>query len=151
MPDVRFVFQESWPLDEGVRPALESRLAGLANVELRAVVEPAMVFRDAKLLLAPHIGRDQRLNRPRVVVEAQHLGVPVVASDRPGLRSVVASPELLVPCDASIEQWTLVISRALERYDACVQAARFAAATDPGLDADAVWNGFAALLDRAQN
>jgi glycosyltransferase involved in cell wall biosynthesis len=148
MPDVPFALQESWPLSTADRADLERRASRLANVEVRSVVDRSEVFRDAAVLLAPHTGGDMALSRPRVAVEAQHLGIPVVATDQPGLRAVVTAA-LLVPVDAPISAWVDALRRVLGDYERHVAAARRVASTDIGLDASAVWRGFEHVLDDA--
>lgn len=81
-PDIPFVVQESGLLTDSERVAIVAATRDLPNVELRPFSpDPAAVFRDARVLLVPH----RVDNRPRVVLEAQTNGIPVIASDHPGL------------------------------------------------------------------
>lgn len=101
-PDIPIVLQESWSLSGADRREVERLVDAHPNVGFRAFEpRPGMVFRDARLLLAPH----QVDNRPRTVLEAQANGVPVVASELPGLCEAVGAGGLLVPHDAGADEW----------------------------------------------
>lgn len=101
-PAVTFVLQESWILSSTERAAMETRLAGLSNVEFRARTDtPGEIYRDARVLLVPH-----RIdNRPRVIAEAQHNGIPVLASDQPGLIEAVGPGGITLPVD-DVSTWS---------------------------------------------
>jgi glycosyltransferase involved in cell wall biosynthesis len=102
-PDVRFVFQLSWPLRRRDQRALQHWIRGQPNIELRTYErQSAHVYRDARVLLLPY-EVDQR---PRVVVEAQWNGIPVLATDLPAHREAVGSGGLFVAADAPIAEWT---------------------------------------------
>ncbi|HEX8771753.1 MAG TPA: glycosyltransferase, partial [Acidimicrobiales bacterium] len=102
-PDVPFVLQESRLLGRELEK-LERRVESLPNVEVRRRRRPAEVYADVRVLLVPH-QNDAHSNRPRVVLEAQHNGIPVVASDLAGLREAVGKGGLFVPPEASDELW----------------------------------------------
>ncbi len=102
-PDVPFVLQESRPLGDELA-LLERRVARLPNVELRRRRPPDSLYSDVRVLLVPH-RTDGWSNRPRVVLEAQHNGIPVIATDYAGLREAVGDGGLLLPADASDEDW----------------------------------------------
>jgi glycosyltransferase involved in cell wall biosynthesis len=107
-PDIPVVLQESWSLDAGERAEVDRLVRAHANVTFRAFdPRPGMLFRDALLLLAPH----QVDNRPRTVLEAQANGLPVVASDHPGLVEAVGDGGLLVPADAGPDRWIRAVAR----------------------------------------
>lgn len=101
-PDIEFVFQESWTLSPAQRGALDLQLSNLPNVELRERTEDiSAVYRDAKVLLVPH----RVDNRPRVIAEAQSNGIPVLASDEPGLIESVGHGGRIHSVD-EIDQWS---------------------------------------------
>jgi glycosyltransferase involved in cell wall biosynthesis len=101
-PDIRFAFQLSWPLRRRDLRALRRWTRGQPNIELRTY-EPqsARVYRDARVLLLPY----QIDQRPRVVVEAQWNGIPVLATDLPAHREAVGSGGLFVAADAPPTEW----------------------------------------------
>ena len=106
-PEVAFVFQESWKLSEREHLEIQRRAHALGNVEFRLVTNrPADIYKDAKILLAPY-GPE----RPRVIDEAQANGIPVVASDVPGLRENVGSGGVLVDPEGPIAAWTMALER----------------------------------------
>lgn len=107
-PDVRFLFQQSWALAPREQEQLAQRAAALSNVELAHPVTDARVFlRRARVLLAPYDDR----GRPRVVAEAQVSGIPILARDVPGLRESVGDGGVLVPTDASNDEWAAALDR----------------------------------------
>lgn len=104
---LKFVFQESWRLNEKRRMDVIARVKNLANVEFRSATDrPADIYRDARVLLAPY-GSE----RPRVIDEAQANGIPVVASDVPGLDESVGTGGVLVDSDGPVHAWTSVLER----------------------------------------
>ena len=119
---LKFVFQESWPLNEKRRIEIVTHAQNLGNVEFRAATDrPAEIYRDARVLLAPY-GPE----RPRVVDEAQANGIPVVASDVPGLNESVGIGGVLVDPAGPISAWTSVLERLQTDklyYDTLVTAA----------------------------
>jgi glycosyltransferase involved in cell wall biosynthesis len=140
-PDVPFVLQESWPLGPGFA-ALQARASPLANVEVRPRSRVATLYRDARVLLAPY----RSVNRPRVVLEAQHNGVPVVATDLGGLREAVGDGGVLVPLDAPDEQWLEAFDRAWADPGGFLQARARAHAARPDVQPTAVVAAFEAAL-----
>jgi len=106
-PDVAFVVLESSPLDHRDTQALRRRVGALGNVEFRQFEPPAAVYRDARVLVAPY----QVPNSPRVVSEAQSNGIPVLATDLPGLADCVGSGGVLVPPAAPFEAWTDALAK----------------------------------------
>ena len=104
---LKFVFQESWLLSKKKRKEVIKRAQNLGNVEFRTVIEqPAEVYRDARVLLVPY-----GTERPRVVDEAQANGIPVIASDVPGLDESVGTGGVLLDPEGSINAWTSALER----------------------------------------
>ena len=143
-PDLSFVIQESGLLTPSERDAVHHAAARHANVEIRPfAADPAAVFRDARLLLVPH----RVDNRPRVVLEAQTNGIPVIASDHPGLVESVGPGGTIVEDTDDPVPWVRAVSDALEadRYERLVAAAR-EHARRPEVDPDHVVDRFEALV-----
>jgi glycosyltransferase involved in cell wall biosynthesis len=104
---LKFVFQECWRLSEKRRLQITKRAQKLGNVEFRTVTDrPAEIYRDARVLLVPY-GPE----RPRVVDEAQANGIPVVASDVPGLDESVGTGGVLIDPASEIDEWISVLNR----------------------------------------
>lgn len=101
LPDMRFAFQESWPLTRADRRALRRRAARLGNVDVRPFRPAAEVYVDARVLAVPYLDG----NRPRVVAEAHGLGLPVVARATSGLVEAVGATGVLLPAGAGPDQW----------------------------------------------
>lgn len=92
-PTIEFVLQESWPLNHSERATVDEILANHQNVWFRSRrSSPSDVFSDAAIVLAPHLLD----NRPRTILEALSNGIPVVASDLPGLVESVGPGGLIV-------------------------------------------------------
>ncbi|MGZ4688208.1 MAG: glycosyltransferase [Acidimicrobiia bacterium] len=136
-PDVRFAFVEWWKIDDAERAALDARLAAkLPNVVLRpATADPAAIYADARVLLTPFL-----VDRwPRVVLEAQANGIPVLGRDLPALHEAIGSGGRLVPADAVAGEWTAALGDLIDdpdRYREACDAARAHAAreeVDPGV------------------
>ena len=105
--ELKFVFQESWRLNENRRMEIINRAKKLGNVEFRPVTDRSSeIYRDARVLLAPY-GPE----RPRVVDEAQANGIPVVASDVGGLNESVGPGGVLIDPFGSIDDWISVLKR----------------------------------------
>lgn len=123
-PDVAFTFVESWPLEPEDRAALVASVDRLPNVELRpSTSDPRALYADARLLLAPYLTN----GRPRVVLEAQANGIPVLASDLPALHEAVGAGGAVVAPDAPTTAWVDALSALLDdpaRYDAVCAVAR---------------------------
>jgi len=146
-PQLPIVLQESWPLAVEAVEEIEAQMARHPNVRLRRVAPPGpSLYGDARLLLVPH-----RIdNRPRVVAEAQSNGVPVIASEQPGLAEAVGPGGVLV-CADDVEGWCAAIDRLWNdqaEYERVSQLAREYAAR-PELDPDSVVDDFEALIRTA--
>jgi glycosyltransferase involved in cell wall biosynthesis len=120
-PHLPFVLQESWPLEDRWRMDLLSLLRDLPNVELRERVDsPAAVYRDARVLLVPY-----PTNRPRIVAEAQHNGIPVVAADQSALAEAVGPGGVVVSLAEPVDRWADALDRVWgPEYEALSSAAR---------------------------
>lgn len=107
-PDIRFVVQESGLLSDSERAAIAAAAAVHPNVEVRPFSpDPARMLRDARILLVPH----RVDNRPRVILEAQANGIPVLATDLPGLAESVGPGGDLVAPDATPDEWSTALGR----------------------------------------
>lgn len=96
LPHMQFRIQESWPLDRVQLAEIRSRLASASNVEFARRAPPGPhLYATARLLLVPH----QLDNRPRVILEAQSNGIPVLVSNFPGLIEACGPGGVIVPAD----------------------------------------------------
>lgn len=122
-PEIRFAFVESWPLKPEERRWLTDALIGLENVELRPRTDdPNELYGDAAVLLAPYLSN----GRPRVVLEAQANGVPVLGSSLDALVEAIGPGGLTVDADAPIAEWATALRSLLSptNYDEFVSSAR---------------------------
>lgn len=142
-PELPFVIQESWDLDPEHRRRLVEMCDARGNVELRRRTDrPADVYRDARVLVATY-----DYGRPRVVAEAQHNGIPVLAFDHPILAEAVGPGGVLISatCDADEAAAALRDLWAGQRYDGLSAAARVHAQRAE-LDAEGVVKRFEQIL-----
>lgn len=102
-PDIPFVFLESWPMTGRQFGELQRAVCLLPNVVLRrATLRMAREYAQARILLVPSVWQEAW---GRVVTEAQCSGIPVIASAVGGLPESVGRGGVLVPPDASIDEW----------------------------------------------
>lgn len=148
LPEINFVFRESHTMGAPERMALQQALGPLENVRLLPPTNSIEeIYGRAKLLLVPYPDGPLRTNRPRVVMEAQRAGIPVIASAVPGLIAMLSEHGLIVDSDDA-EVWAGQI-RSLwnndEAYAAYSQAAR-SASMDQALRPDALVDKFIAQI-----
>jgi glycosyltransferase involved in cell wall biosynthesis len=87
-------------------------------------------------------------NRPRVILEAQAHGIPIIAHDWPGLREAVGDGGLLLERDADVAAWTSALRSVWgdrSEQERLSEAARRHAAR-PEVDPDAIVSKFLDLL-----
>lgn len=145
MPHIRFVVQVSWPLSRDQLHDVRKHCAALPNVELREAEEPGpRLYRDSRVLLVPY----RVSNRPRVILEAQSNGIPIVAAAVPALGEAIGDGGLLVGLD-DIDAWCAAIERLCtdeDTYDAMSRAA-LRHSHRPEVNPEAISREFATLLD----
>lgn len=143
----------SWALliagDGPARADVEAMFARFANVRFLGQIDTAAInrlYRACDLALWPGVDEGCCM----ALVEAQAIGLPVVAGNRPGIASVVEdrSTGMLTPVgdDASFAHAILSLLNEPGRYDAMAEAARRRASRFKLADAAAA---FDAVLDAA--
>lgn len=147
LTDIPFVVQESWPLGPEDLAEVQAAVSGLPHVEFRRSSPPGPgLYGDARVLLVPY----RVDNRPRVILEAQANGIPVIVGDVPALLEAMGAGGMSVSLE-SIDAWVAAI-RALWRdehlYEQLAGAAR-AHGRRPGVDPDAVTRSFEEILELA--
>lgn len=147
LPHVPFLLQESWPLVGDALARVEAETESLSNVHFRRSLPPGPeLYSSARVLLVPY-----RVNsRPRVVLEAQANGIPVIAGDTPALREAVGEGGLVVPLE-DIEAWAHAVQRLWEDeelYRRCSVAA-VKHSRRPEVEPSSVTERFESLMTRA--
>ena len=135
-PDIPCVLQESWGLPSTLRDELESWSRTVPNLTLRPPLErSADLYRHARVLVAPY-----PTGRPRVVLEAQYNGIPVVAADQAALREAVGPGGVNVALDASFNDWVRTVTRVWddERYYRDLSEAAHQHARRPEVDPETI-------------
>lgn len=145
LPQVEFLFQESWAIAAGPHAALVAAINTRPNVTLRAPVPSSdQVYARARVLLVPHLVE----NRPRVILEAMANGLPVLVADRPGLREVAGEAGVILPQDDP-EAWANELARLWTDDSHYEELSRrsLARAASPELSADGIVERFEALVE----
>ena len=147
-PEILFVFQESWPLEDDQWLRLSDRVAALGNVELRRRREPGPeLYQSARVLLVPH----HIDNRPRVIVEAQANAIPALISQYPGLHEAAGSGAIAID-ENDTDQWVETLKSLWTddvHYGDLVERTKVASQR-PELDPDHVAMTFEQVLDSVQ-
>ncbi len=129
-PDIPFILRESNMMSEAELATIAIQLDAHPNVTVQPyTTSPAELYQQARILLVPH----RVDNRPRVVLEAQSNGIPVLATSFPGLIEAVGRGGVLVDNDAKPSEWIEALSHMWDDpvgYDALVDAARLHASRD---------------------
>lgn len=109
LPDIPFLFLESWKLASGHREEVLARIAPLKNVSfVNRTSDMKLVYGRTKILLAPSKWEEAW---GRVASEAHCSGIPVVGSRRGGLPEAIGSGGVVLDYDAPLEQWVGAVSR----------------------------------------
>jgi glycosyltransferase involved in cell wall biosynthesis len=112
LPGRRFLFQEAWRFDDHELRRLRSRLAAYPNVALgRLTQDMRRVYAVTRLLIVPSLGED---SLPRVILEAQASGIPVLARDVGGVAEVLIAGGRLLSPSATAAEWAEVIEAILD-------------------------------------
>lgn len=102
-PDIPFLFVESGPLEKEMHDDLLRKLEHLPNVTfIKAQSDMRPVYEAAKILIVPSLWEEAY---GRVAAEAIISGIPVIAYRRGGLPEAVGKGGILLPADASAEDW----------------------------------------------
>jgi glycosyltransferase involved in cell wall biosynthesis len=105
LPTIPFVMQEAWPLKGGSLKQIREIAERLPNVEFRRRVPSGpLLYRDAKILLVPY----RVDNRPRVILEAQANGIPVIIGQVPALVEAAGMGGVSVPLEDA-DAWAKAI------------------------------------------
>lgn len=102
-PRRRFIFAESWRLNEPWRRHCRERAAQFANIEWRAsVTDMRPLYAEARVVMMPSVWEE---TWGRAVSEGQVSGIPALASDRGNLPRTVGPGGMTVPLHAPLEDW----------------------------------------------
>jgi len=148
IPEVPFLFVESWPLPVDYLAQLKGFLAAQRpNVTFWSrVADVRQFYARTRVLLVPSQWEE---THGRVVREAQQSGIPVVASDRGGLPEAVGEGGRLVPAHSPREVWVEALRSVLADPGPWRARAR-AAAADPKWDPEATTDRFLEACARAR-
>ena len=102
-PDIPFVLQESWRIEDELGRWLDNQLARLPNVALnRRTDDMKKVYAKARVLLAPSLWSEAW---GRVATEAQFSGIPVLGSRQGGLPEAIGPGGVTVDVKEDLETW----------------------------------------------
>ena len=124
-PDIPFTFVLSWTHRPEALARLRERAAAAGNITLHPPTQDMRpVYAGAKVLLAPSQWEEAW---GRVATEAHVNGIPVLGSNRGGLPEAIGPGGVVLPADASAEEWAAALSRLWDdrvAYAAAADAAR---------------------------
>jgi glycosyltransferase involved in cell wall biosynthesis len=103
LPDIPFLFVESWPLTEEKWRDLALACNAFPNITLRRrSLDMRRIYTDTRILLVPSQWEEAW---GRVVTEAQVSGIPAIASQTGGLPEAVGEAGIVLPPEASADLW----------------------------------------------
>ncbi len=109
LPDIPFLFLESWKLAADHRAEIEKIIAPLKNVRLEnRTSDMKTVYGRTRILLAPSKWEEAW---GRVASEAHCSGIPVVGSNRGGLPEAIGRGGIILSYEAPLDEWTGAIRR----------------------------------------
>lgn len=109
LPQIPFLFVESWPLDHDVKAKYRQTLSACKNVRwLPPTADMRRIYRQAKFLIMPSRWEE---TWGRVATEAQVSAIPVIATHVGGLPESVGLGGILMPHSASVDDWVDAVAR----------------------------------------
>jgi glycosyltransferase involved in cell wall biosynthesis len=103
LPHRRFLFVQGAPLTRRDRAALQARVAKHPNVRFEPPArDMRSIYSRTSILLVPSVVEE---TFGRVVLEAQASGIPAVARAIGGLPEAVGAGGILIPREASADDW----------------------------------------------
>lgn len=141
-----FTVLESWPLDQAWRRHCQSQVAYFGNIDWRLAVDDMdPIWSRTRVLLMPSVWEEAW---GRAAAEAVAAGIPVVASDRGGLKQAVGPGGIVIDIHAPIVEWTTAVTRLMtdERHHQEVAAAGLSHAARAEVQPDTLADRFVALV-----
>lgn len=124
-PDIPFAFVQSWKLHDETHAALVRKIAQTPNITLQPRTDDMKaIYGRARILLAPSQWEEAW---GRVASEAHCSGIPVLGSNRGGLPEAIGPGGVIVPHDASAQDWAKALRQMWDDkdiYDSLSFAAR---------------------------
>lgn len=148
LPDIPFLFVESWPLEPELKRRLQDRARAAGNIEWRqSTRDMRTVYTDTSLLILPSQFVE---GCPRVIIEAQFNGIPVVAADVGGAGEAVGHGGIVLP-QKDLDAWIRTIRRLWDHPNerAALQARALKRVQEDDVDRDAVLRGYEEIFDHA--
>jgi len=135
-PEIPFTFVAGWQTATPHQEMLERAIAGLGNIRrMPNQADMRVVYGAARILLTPTVSEEAF---GRVAIEAQWSGIPVLSSDKGGLREAIGDGGLVLDAHAPIADWVAALDRMwtdaalYARLSAAARSNAAAAGCDPG-------------------
>jgi len=146
LPEIPFLFLESWKLAEGHLQEVRAAIEPLANVTfMPRTSDMRSVYGRTRILLAPSKWEEAW---GRVASEAHCSGIPVVGSRRGGLPEAIGSGGIVLDYDAPVEEWSGAVRRLWsdEAHYARLSAAASEFSERPEMDPERQFETFFGIL-----
>ena len=109
LPHIPFLFVESWPIPRGERTETRRSLGGAKNVTwLKPVRDMRAIYGKTRLVIIPSEWEEAW---GRIATEAGFSAIPAIARAVGGLPESVGSGGLLIPPEASVDDWAQTVKR----------------------------------------
>jgi glycosyltransferase involved in cell wall biosynthesis len=146
LPNYKFLFVESWPLECVLRRDLLQRLRPLPNITFtRWTPDIRTIYSRTALLILPSQWEEAFA---RVIPEAQVNGIPVLARDVGGISEAIGTGGILLSRQATAREWADEIQRLLtdRSYYSSRSAAAIANTVRPHFDPKCQMERYLALV-----
>lgn len=124
-PDLEFLFVKAWTLSPEHERELRDFASQNPNVTVsESVPDMREIYSQTKIIIAPSKWQEAW---GRIATEAHYSGIPVVAAAVGGLPEAVGPGGVMLPVDASIEDWASTVRSVAcdgDRYAALSRAAK---------------------------
>ena len=132
LPEIPFLFIESWPLSKEIKSKYQRTLSACRNVTwLPPTSDMRRIYAQTKFVIMP-----SQLEETwgRVATEAQVSAIPVIASQVGGLPESVGPAGVLLPPSVSAEEWSAAIKKLWENAEEYERLSGYATAHSRRMD-----------------
>ena len=112
LPNLKFLFVESWPLDREQMNYLSAQIRDTKNIVFwRRRMNVQSIYDVTKLLIVPSLWQEAF---GRVIIEAQACGIPVIGRDIGGIPEAIGRGGFTLSEHAGADEWSRTIESVIE-------------------------------------